>query len=172
MKPIVFFTRRQIVCVLLLYLLHALAYAQPRIAVLDFELKDLTLAPGIAAELARTQSIKPMLEKQLVNAGYSLIFIPTEEQHKANAGFGYLFDHHDVAAALAKHAGADFILVGRLHKPSFLFAYLMVHLINADNSQLIAEYVVETKGGAPKLTFKAVERLSAKIHTTLGNIQK
>lgn len=104
-----------------------------------------------------------MLENELKKAGYKIIAInPTAQQH-ANAGLGYLFDHDDVAAQLATDVGADYVLVGRLHKPSFLFAYLMGHLIKVSNKKLIGNYISETKGGAQKLTLKAVESLTVKI---------
>ena len=49
--------------------------AQTSIAILDFELSDVTLAPGIPAEIARTASIKPMLEGELKGAGYKIIAV-------------------------------------------------------------------------------------------------
>jgi hypothetical protein len=145
------------------------ACAKTSIAILDFELSDVTLAPGIPAEIERTASIKAMLESELKSAGYKIITVDMDAQHEANGGFGYLFNHNDVAAELANKAGADFVLVGRLHKPSFLFAYLMGHLIKTDNGGLIENYVVETKGGDKKLTLKAVETLAAKIDENLDN---
>lgn len=143
------------------------ASAQTRIVILDFELSDVTLAPGIPAEIARTASIKAMLEGELQRAGYHIISVDLTSQHVANGGFGYLFDHGDIAAELAKKAGADYILVGKLHKPSFLFAYLMGHLIRADTGNMVGSYTVETKGGDKKLTLKAVETFAAKIDADL-----
>ena len=100
--------------------------AKPRIAVLDFELKDMTLAPRIPAEITRTASIKPMLENELKKSGYEIVSIPDGTQQQATAGIGYLFDHPDVAAQLGHKQGADYVLVGRLHKPSFLFFALFL----------------------------------------------
>jgi len=145
-------------------------FAETSIAILDFELKDLTLAPRIPAEIERTASIKAMLEGELKRAGYKIIAVDLDTQREANAGFGYLFDHNDIAAELANKAGADYVLVGRLHKPSFLFAYLMGHLIKTNDGGLIENYVVETKGGDKKLTLKAVETLAEKIDENLDNI--
>ena len=142
-------------------------FAQTKIAILDFELKDLTLAPGISAEIERTAAVKGMLENELKSAGYQIIPVPLVTQQQANSGFGYLFDHDDVAADLAKKVGADYILVGRLHKPSFLFAYLMGHLVKADNAALIGNFIVESKGGDKKLTLKGVETLTVKIDQIL-----
>lgn len=142
-------------------------HAQISIAVLDFELNDLTLVPRIPAELKRTASIKPMLEIELKKIGYHIISVDSKMQQQANAGFGYLFDHHEAAARLAKKVGADYVLVGRLHKPSFLFAYLMGHLVKVSNGQLVGNYISETKGSVQKLTLKVVESLIVKIDNDL-----
>jgi predicted MPP superfamily phosphohydrolase len=158
----------KIASLLLLFVLSiASLHAETRIAVLDFELKDLTMKPGIPEEVARTASIKPLLEKELQSADYHIINISPAAQQQANSGFGYLFDHNEVAAELGKTAGADYVLVGRLHKPSFLFAYLMGHLIRVKDGRLIGNYISESKGGDKKLTRKAVESLTVKIDADL-----
>jgi hypothetical protein len=142
-------------------------FAQTKIAILDFELHDLTLAPRIPTEIERTAAVKGMLEGELKSAGYQIIPVQLDAQQYANSGFGYLFDHDDVAAELAKKIGADYILVGRLHKPSFLFAYLMGHLVKADNAALLGNFIVESKGSDKKLTLKGVETLTVKIDQLL-----
>ncbi len=154
------------ICVFLLLSKGTLA-EDIKIAVLDFELKDLTLAPGVPAEIKRTASIKPLLEGELKSANYHIISIDKQSQARADGGVGYLFDHHDVAAQLGQRFGADYIIVGRLHKPSFLFAYLMVHLIRVQDEKLIGDYVSEAKGPNQKLTIKAVESLTVKIDRDL-----
>lgn len=161
---------RQILGAVCLGLISMSAYAQTSIAILDFELSDVTLAPGIPAEIARTASIKAMLEGELARAGYKIISVDLSNQHEANGGVGYLFDHSDTAAELAKKVGADYVLVGKLHKPSFLFAYLMGHLVNTKTANLLGSYTVETKGGDKKLTLKAVETFAAKLDADLDHI--
>ena len=145
--------------------------AQPRIAVLDFELMDMTLAPRLPAEIARTASIKPMLENELKKSGYEIVTIPEDDQQQATAGMGYLFDHPDAAAQLGKKYGADYVLVGRLHKPSFLFFYLMVHLVDVKKETLAGEYLYEVKGGEKKLVTQGVEGIAEKITKTLGSVK-
>ena len=142
-------------------------FAQTKIAILDFELHDLTLAPRIPAEIERTAAVKGMLEGELKSAGYQIIPVQLDAQKYANSGVGYLFDHDDVAAELAQKVGADYIFVGRLHKPSFLFVYLMGHLVKADNAALLGNFIVESKGGDKKLTLKGVETLTVKIDQLL-----
>lgn len=151
---------------ILFFILSLLSFdsvAQTRIAILDFELKDLTLAPGIPEELMRTASIKPLLEKELKSAGYTIVEVASQMQQAANSGVSYLFDHADAAAQLGKQVNADYVLVGRLHKPSFLFAYLMGHLVRVSDAKLIGDYISESKGPNAKLTVKAVESLAGKI---------
>ncbi len=160
---------RHIFSSIILCLMSIGVLAETRIAILDFELKDLTLAPGTPAEIKRTASIKPLLEAELKKADYVIINIDPKSQEFADSGVGYLFDHPEVAANLGKQFDADYILVGRLHKPSFLFAYLMGHLIRVSDAKLIGNYVSESKGSNQKLTVKAVESLAVKIDKTLDN---
>jgi hypothetical protein len=162
---------RNIVFILLFYLVSTNVIAQPRIAVLDFELKDLTVLPGVPQEVARTASVKPMLEEELKKSGYEIVAIPLDAQVHATAGFGYLFDHHDVAAQLAQRYNADYVIVGRLHKPSFLFVYLMAHLVDVKQQRLIADYLSEVKGGEKKLTRKGVESLVVKVNDTFSGLK-
>lgn len=152
-------------------LLSSQVFAQARIAVLDFELRDLTVLPGVAKEVARTASVKPMLEEGLKKAGYEIVTIPRETQFQATAGLGYLFDHHDVAARLGQKYNADYVIVGRLHKPSFLFVYLMAHLVDVKQQRLIADYLSEVKGGDKKLTGKGAESLIVKINDTFKGLK-
>ena len=161
--------KKHIFSTILLCFISFGVFAETKIAILDFELKDLTLAPRIPAEIKRTASIKPLLETELKRADYVIIKIDPESQKSANGGIGYLFDHHDVAAKLGKQFGADYVLVGRLHKPSFLFAYLMGHLVRVSDGKLIGNYISEAKGPNKKLTIKTVESLAVKIDKTLDN---
>ncbi len=154
---------------IILCFLNGSVFAETRIAILEFELKDLTMIPRTPAEIKRTQSIKPLLEAELKKMNYLIINIAPKYQKIANSGVGYLFDHHDVAANLGKQFNADYVFVGRLHKPSFLFAYLMGHLIRVRDSKLIGNYVSEAKGPNKKITVKAVESLAIQIDRALDH---
>jgi len=57
---------RHLFSVLFLSLFSVGVFAETSIAILDFELKDLTLAPRIPAEIERTAGIKSMLEGEFV----------------------------------------------------------------------------------------------------------
>ena len=160
---------RHVFSSIILCLMSIGVFAETKIAILEFELKDLTMVPRTPTELKRTASIKPLLEAELKKAGYVIINIDPKSQKLADSGVGYLFDHHDVAAELGKQFDADYVFVGRLHKPSFLFAYLMVHLIRVSDQKLIGNYLSEAKGRSQKATGKAVESLAVNINKTLDN---
>lgn len=62
----------------------------------------LILAPRIPAEIERTAAVKGMLEGELKSAESQIISVQLDSQQYVNSGVGYLFDHDDVAADLAK----------------------------------------------------------------------
>ena len=154
---------------LYLWLLSFDLAAETRIAILDFELKDQTMAPRVPSELKRTAAIKPLLEKELRSAGYRIIDIPKSAQTEADAGVGYLYEHPDAAAKLGERFGADYLLVGRVHKPSFLFAYFIGNLVSVADGRWRGQLMAESKGQAKVLVGKAVETLTDKIDNLLDN---
>jgi hypothetical protein len=148
------------------------AVAETSIAVLDFELNDLAgVTPTPKEELERTASLAPLLRDDLKKKGYQLIQISKEEQTKANSSFGYLYDHPDEAAKLGNRFGADVVVVGLIHKPSFLFAYLKVRLANAKSAKPLGERVVEVKGSAKKVTERGIVNLANQIDETIKQRQ-
>jgi hypothetical protein len=143
--------------------------AGTRIAILNFELNDITSLPNTPEELTRTSTIKPLLEQAINNAGnYEIIQINADAQKAANSGFGYLFRFNDVAAKLGKKFGADWVIVGQHSKPSFLYSHLMVHLICAKTQKLAGSYDIELKGIHEKVTQRGVKALAHKIHGALN----
>ncbi|WP_026596732.1 DUF2380 domain-containing protein [Methylohalobius crimeensis] len=143
------------------------------IAILDFELKDLTLKPRTQEEMDRTASIKPSLQEILRNRWkYRIVVLDPAAQQAANKGFGYLFEHSDVAARLGRDVGAEWVVVGRVHKASFLFVYLFARLVSAQTGELVEEFIVEVKGPPEKVTGKGVARLARQIASTIRQHNK
>ena len=66
------------------------ARAEIGLAILDFELNDLTLQPGTPEELRRTASLKPLLERSLGAKGrYRIVAVDAAAQATASKGQGY-----------------------------------------------------------------------------------
>jgi hypothetical protein len=155
-------------CATILFLFSALfssaAQSDTRIAILDFELNDLTPLPRTAEELERTATVAPLLQAALARKGdYRLVAIDPATQAAANVSFGYLFDHPDAAAELGKQGTVDWIAIGRVHKASFLFVYLKLRLVNVKTRRLVGDYVVEIKGHLRKLTERGASSLADQI---------
>lgn len=144
--------------------------AETSIAILDFELNDITTLPYTPQELTRTASIQPLLEQAISELGeYKIIHISSEQQKAENFSFGYLFRFHDIAAKLGKESGASWIVVGQHSKPSFLYSYLIAHIINVKTGKLVARYDIELKGNHNKVTHRGVRKLSQKIHNIVNH---
>lgn len=151
---------------------NILAVAKPAIAVLDFELNDLTIHGDNQAEHTRTASIAPLLRQALQEQHQLPVAeIPSEVQAAASPGFGYLYSRHELAAKLGAAHQAQWIVVGRLHKPSYLFAYLKVQLIAVDTGQRIADLSVEIKGSGAALTQRGVNTLATQIAEAIASTQ-
>ncbi|OQK18735.1 hypothetical protein AU255_09790 [Methyloprofundus sedimenti] len=158
---------------LFMLLIFGTANAAERIAILSFELNDITSLPNTLAEQIRTASIKPLLEQAMIQTGeYEIIQISPEQQKASNAGFGYLFSFHDIAAKLGKGVNADWIIVGQHSKPSFLFSYLIAHVINAHTGKSVARYDIELKGNHEKVMQRGVRKLAREIDRVIVGLGK
>ncbi len=147
------------------------ASGDERIAVLEFELNDLTLDPANTQERERTSAIAPALRAELsAIGGFTIIPVSKEEQSQADRAFGYLFDRPQSAADLGASLGADWIAVGRLHKPSFLFAYLQSRLVHVQSGQLRGDLVVEIKGHGADLIERGARQLARQIDEAIAEI--
>lgn len=144
-------------------------HAEPVLDVLPFELYDLSLRPGLAAEVARTESLQQLLvEKISQNELLRARSVDVDVFDKANASRGYLFDKPERALPLAISDSTTHLLVNRLHKASFLFVYLMCKVIDSNTGETVADLVVEVKGTQPKLTAKGADSLARQIETALS----
>lgn len=152
----------------LLFCFASTGIAATWIAVLDFELNDITSLPNTAAEQQRTASLAPLLTEALSRIGnYQTISIPSDVQKSANGSFGYLFRFPDAAAKLGQEQHADWIVVSQHSKPSFLFSYLWVYLVDVKTKTPLARYDIELKGTHQKVTRHGIESLAKKIRATL-----
>ncbi len=157
-----------IAIILSIMLLSRNAEAAPRIAILNFELNDISSLPNTPQEQLRTASMQPLLEQALSQFGaYEIIHIKPDAQLATNSSFGYLFRFNDLAARLGEQQGADWIVVSQHSKPSFLFSYLLAHLINVKTQTLVASYAIELKGNHEKVTQRGVSSLAKKINALI-----
>jgi hypothetical protein len=152
------------------------ASADTKIAVPDFELLNLTMKlsdPQKVAEIdaedqQKLRDIELFLRKGLSNKeAFTIVDISTEAKNAADKSTGYLFDCAKCAAELGLSYDADYILIGRLHKPTYLFSYLIVRVFDTKENTLVKEFRSEIKGD-PKVAIPgAVGNLVNKIDKIL-----
>jgi hypothetical protein len=159
----------------LVFITHS-ALAETKIAVPDFELLDLSMklsdpqkvAEINAQEQQNLRDIELFLRKGLGNKeSFTIVDITTEARNAADKSTGYLFDCAQCAAELGRTHDADYILIGRLHKPTYLFSYLIVRVFDTKENKLVKEFRSEVKGD-PKVAIPgAVGNLVNKIDKIL-----
>lgn len=156
-----------------LFLVISPVWANTTIAVTDFELLNLTLAlsdPQKVAEInAQDQQnmamINDLIQSGLSNMhGFTMIAIADDARDAADKSVGYLFDCASCSAELGRAHQADYIIIGRLHKPTYLFSYLIARVFDTKTNKLVKEYRSEVKGTPSKSIPGAVGNLLHKIN--------
>jgi len=159
-----------------LLLMVNIASAESKIAVPDFELLDLTMkltdpqkvADINAQEQQNLRDIETFLKKGLENKqGFIVIPVSDDARQAADKGTGLLFDCATCSAELGREHNADYIIIGRLHKPTYLFSYLIVRIFDAHENKLVKEFRSEIKGDPRVAIPGAVANLINKISKTL-----
>lgn len=153
----------------LMLMLAPAASAEISVAILDFELNDIT---GLRApeEERRTASLAPLLRDAMSQMnGYDLTAIEPDAQVRANAGVGYLFNQPEAAAALAEASGAKWVVAGMLQKSSYLFAYVTVRVSNVTTKQLIGEFNTRLEGPMTddRITRRGMQRIAAQVDAAI-----
>ena len=74
---------------------------------------------------------------------------------------------NDIAAQLGADFSADWVVVGQHSKPSFLYSYLLAHVVNVKSGKLMGRYEVEHKGNHEKVTRRGLAKLAKQISTII-----
>ena len=96
--------------------------------------------------------------------GFTMIAVSNESRNDADKSVGYLFDCATCSAELGRNHNADYIIIGRLHKPTYLFSYLIARVFDTKTNELVKEYRSEVKGTPSKSIPGAVGLLLHKIN--------
>ncbi|PMN93321.1 DUF2380 domain-containing protein [Enterovibrio norvegicus] len=151
------------------------------VAVLDFELKDMTLSPPQnqtsrssdspinIKEINRTATLAPLLKDALAQS-YNLMItpVPPHLYLEAQKGIGYLFERPQAAAKLGNKLNAEWIIVSRLHKPSHLFAYLISRVVHVPTAEPMSEIIIEIKGQQDRISQRGINKLAQRIQSQMN----
>ena len=108
-----------------------------KLLLLPFQLNDMTDLPNAPDELNRIALLSKTVQKSLEEKSVNLVAVPSEvlnEMEKNSAT--YIFDRVEVAAEIGAKAGADYVFVGVALKPTYLFVYPRVLLIDVQTKKV------------------------------------
>ena len=125
--------------------LQVVSPAIKKIMVVDFELRDVSPIPNVTQEVERTALIDSVIRKTLSANGYQLIPACDELKKASEQGNSYLYDRPEVAGEIGGRCGADYVLMGQTWKPSFLFVFPQVQVVDARKNLTREQLVVVSR---------------------------
>jgi hypothetical protein len=153
----------------------ATAFVEPiaRVMVMDFQLHDLTDLPNAPEELARIAFLSSRYKEMLAENGVELI--PVNEQIKSvvsSQSPTYLFDRVEQAAQLAEGSGADYLLIGVALKPTYLFVYPRILLVDIKSRKVVMARAsqLESSWSDQNTTARTAEKLATMVSEELKKL--
>lgn len=114
------------------------AEPRPKVMALDFQLNDMTDIPNAPEELERIALLSSAFHEKLAEKDIGLI-APNEAIKAAMASQSatYLYSNVENAAQLAEGSGADYLLIGVALKPTYLFVYPRLLLVDIKTRKVL-----------------------------------
>ena len=125
--------------------LQVVSPAMKKIMVVDFELRDVSPIPNVTQEIERTALIDSVIRKTLSANGYQLMPACDELKKASEQGNSYLYDRPEVAGEIGGRCGADYVLMGQTWKPSFLFVFPQVQVVDSRKKLTREQLVVVSR---------------------------
>ncbi|SNR94060.1 Protein of unknown function [Methylobacillus rhizosphaerae] len=151
-------------------LISSAANANPSIIVLAFELNDMTDLPNAPEELQRIALLSTTFKESLKNQGVNVIPVDTKvqaeiEKHSPT----YLYDNVGTAIELNKEMGADYLVIGVALKPTYLFVYprLIIVDINTQTVVMSNSAQLESSWTDERTTIRTAEKLAQVVKQRL-----
>ena len=146
-----------------------------KVMVVDFPLSDLTDLPNPPEELARIAYFNVAFKQKLAEDGVQIV--PVNDKIKviaATQSATYLFDHTDIAASLAEGSGADYIILGVAMKPTYLFVYPRMLLVDIKTKRKAFTTYVQMEGSwlDKTTTASSAKNLAKKVTTELKQLNE
>lgn len=153
--------------------------ALPNIMVVDFDLRDVSGLPDAPQEIERTALIDSVIKQTLTEQGYVLLKPCAELLQASKQAIGYLFDRPALAAKLGGECGANYVLMGQTWKPSYLFAFPRVKLLDTrpglrPEQQLLLLKTVQLEASTldKNVTEASARKLATQILDKLKTLKK
>lgn len=149
------------------------AGTEAKVMVLDFQLNDLTDLPNAPEELARIAYLSSTFKQKLAENGVEIVPVNDRLKTELSANSAtYFFDRTALAAKLAEDSGADYLVIGVALKPTYLFVYPRILMVDIKTQQVVyASYVqLESSWSDKNTTAHSAEMLAKKISAKLNEL--
>ncbi|MDO8962577.1 MAG: DUF2380 domain-containing protein [Methylophilus sp.] len=146
--------------------------ALPKIMVLDFQLNDMTGLPNAPEELERIRYLTTTYKQKLTENNLQLV--PVNEKLLAvikHQSATYLFDNIETAAELAADSGADYLLINVALKPTYLFVYPRLLLVDIKTKKVVLAKAaqLESSWSDQSTTARTAEKLAEMVSGFFSN---
>ena len=138
--------------------------AGPIVAVLSIEFNNIHKSAPDSLLAGRIARLGDALRTRLAQVcGYEVTGVDASLEAAAHLTDGYFYDHPEVAADLARQAGADWAVIPRLNRTSAWVADIQAHVVRVRDTLLVSNRIVELKGLelTPELAARLTNRGSA-----------
>lgn len=152
---------------------HAFADSGAKVMVMDFQLNDLTDLPNAPEELNRIAYLSSTYKQKLSENGVEIVPINAKLQIEVSSQSPtYLFDRVEYAAKLADGSGADYLLIGVALKPTYLFVYPRILLVDIKMQKVVMARAsqLESSWSDKNTTARAAERLAIMVSEELRKL--
>lgn len=146
---------------------------EAKVMALDFQLNDLTDLPNAPEELARISYLTETFKQKLTENGVSLIAVNKELQAELKVNSAtYFFDHVKVAAEMAKGSGADYLIIAVALKPTYLFVYPRVLMVDMKTQKVVLSKVTQLESSwlDKSTTARSGEKLANMVSKRLDSL--
>lgn len=166
--------KKVVISLLMIGFIHsAVAAENPKVTVIAFSLNDMTGIPNAPEELNRVDLLSKKFNEDLKSKGVNVVPAGSKVQAEIDAHSPtYLYDNVETAIELNLDSGADFILIGVAFKPTYLFVYPRIILVDVKQKKVVMSKVVqlESSWSDQNTTNRTAEKLAQMVKERLDTI--
>ena len=154
----------------LLVINQANAAASSTVMVLDFQLNDLTDLPNAPQKLERIHYLTKVYKEVLVTQGVNIVPVANKLMaDMQNQSATYLFDQIEYVAEVAAESGVDYVLIGVALKPTYLFVYPRILLVDVKQKKVVLAkaYQLESSWSDQNTTANTARKIAEAVATAI-----
>jgi hypothetical protein len=152
---------------------NAVAADNPKVTVIGFLLNDMTGIPNAPEELKRVDLLSTKFIENIKSKGINVVPAGSKVQAEIDAHSPtYLYDNIETAIELNQDSGADFILIGVAFKPTYLFVYPRLILVDVKQRKVVMSKVtqLESSWSDQNTTIRTAEKLAQMVKERFDTI--